>query len=67
MRAALIGLALAAMASAGVAGVARATPQRYGGRGQEQMDVQGNTPYDGRFVFIRLRYSYGGQALFKLC
>jgi len=59
MRAALIGLALAAMASAGVAGVARATPQRYGGRGQEQMDVQGNTPYDGRFVFIRLRYSYG--------
>ncbi len=60
MRAALIGLALAAMASAGVAGVATSAPQRFGGRNQEpMMDVQGNTPYDGRFVFIRLRYSFG--------
>ena len=29
-----------------------------GGR-LEQLDVQGNTPYDGRFVFIRLRYNTG--------
>jgi hypothetical protein len=64
MRAALIGLALAAVTSAAVAGVATSAPQRFRGGGRQfnqgaMMDVQGNTPYDGRFVFIRLRYSFG--------
>ena len=68
MKAALIALALAGLTTAGVAGVARTTPDQYsGGQGRRQrgfdqgpmLDVQGNTPYDGRFVFIRLRYSTG--------
>ena len=63
MKALLIGLALAVTTVAAVAGVARATPQRPqgGGRFQQQyMEVPGNTPYDGRFVFIRLAYGFGG-------
>ena len=63
MRAALIGLGLAAAVSAAVAGVARSQPQRFGGRQFNQgppVDYQGNTPYDGRFVFVRLRYDTGG-------
>ena len=63
MKTALMALALAAATTAAVAGVAASTPQRFpggGGRQQfEQLDVQGNTPYDGRFVFVRLRYSTG--------
>src|SRR5262249_43291600 len=66
-RAALIGVALAVVTSAAVAGVATSTPQQFqdGRRNrrfeqqQAMMDVQGNTPYDGRFVFIRLKYSFG--------
>ncbi len=65
MRAALIGLALAAATTAAVAGVARSEPQRFGG-GQRfnqgpPVEYQGNTPYDGRFVFVRLRYNSGGS------
>jgi hypothetical protein len=63
MKSALIGLALAAVTSAAVAGVAASSPQRFpGGDRRSQgppLDVQGNTPYDGRFVFIRLRYNSG--------
>ena len=60
MKAALIGIALAAATSAAVAGVATSSPQQMrGGRQFEQLDVQGNTPYDGRFVFVRLRYNFG--------
>jgi hypothetical protein len=63
MRAALIGMVLAAAAAASVAGVARAEPQRFGGGRQfnegTPVEYQGNTPYDGRLVFIRLRYDYG--------
>jgi hypothetical protein len=62
MKAALIGLALALTTTAALAGLAGATPQRGGGgRFQDSppVEYQGNTPYDGRFVFIRLRYSYG--------
>ena len=36
--------------------------QRFGGRSRRpQLDVQvqGNTPYDGRFTFVRLRYNAG--------
>jgi uncharacterized protein DUF4159 len=58
---AFIGLVLAAVTTASVAGVARSEPQRFGGRSQQALpgDYQGNTPYDGRFVFIRLRYNSG--------
>jgi hypothetical protein len=60
MKALLIGLALAVTTVAAVAGVATATPQRPGGgrfQDSPQVEYQGNTPYDGRFVFIRLRYN----------
>ena len=69
MKAALIAIVLAAATTASLAGLAASAPQmrqRQLGEGQarpfEQLDVQGNTPYDGRFVFIRLRYndSFGG-------
>jgi len=66
MKAALIGLALALTTVAAVAGVAGSAPdqfQRGGGRFQQEgppVEYQGNTPYDGRFVFIRLRYTTGG-------
>jgi hypothetical protein len=65
MKALLIGLALAVTTVAAVAGVAGSAPDRFqggGGRFQQQAPVeyQGNTPYDGRFVFIRLRYGSGG-------
>jgi len=67
MKAALIAGVLAALTCAGVAGVALSTPDQFqGGQGgrrfQRQQalgEIQGNTPYDGRFVFIRLRYSFG--------
>ncbi|HET7694866.1 MAG TPA: DUF4159 domain-containing protein [Vicinamibacterales bacterium] len=69
MRAALLTIALAAATTAAVAGVAASAPPRFADQpprsleGQTrsfgQLDVQGNTPYDGRFVFVRLRYSYG--------
>jgi len=64
MRAALVGLVLAASTAAAIAGVARSEPQRFGGGRQfnqgPPIDFQGNTPYDGRFVFVRLRYDGGG-------
>ncbi len=66
MKAALIGVALALTTVAAVAGVAGSAPdqfQRGGGRFQQEgppVEYQGNTPYDGRFVFIRLRYTTGG-------
>lgn len=61
MKSALLAIALAAATTAAVAGVAASSPQRFpgGGRQYEQLDVQGNTPYDGRFVFVRLRYNSG--------
>ena len=65
MKTLLIGGALAVVTSAGVAGVAMSTPDQFRGNNrrmeqqQAMVDVQGNTPYDGRFVFIRLRYSTG--------
>ena len=71
MKGALLTIGLAAATTAAVAGLAASTPQRFQDgqmrprtlegqpRSFEQLDVQGNTPYDGRFVFIRLRYSYG--------
>ena len=67
MKALLIGLALAVTTVAAVAGVATATPQRPGGgrfQDSPQVEYQGNTPYDGRFVFIRLRYNtgFGGRS-----
>jgi hypothetical protein len=38
--------------------------QRFGGRSRSQrsdlgVEVQGNTPYDGRFTFVRIRYNAG--------
>ena len=69
MKAAFIGLALAATTTAAVVGVAGSSPAQFpggGGRFQQgpPIDYQGNTPYDGRFVFIRLRYStgFGGRS-----
>jgi hypothetical protein len=66
MKSALIGVALAIVTSAAVAGVAGSAPQQrergFPGERVPQgptLDVQGNTPYDGRFVFIRLRYNSG--------
>jgi hypothetical protein len=66
MKSALIAIGLAAATTAAVAGVAASAPQQRprqfpggGGRQFEQLDVQGNTPYDGRFVFVRLRYNDG--------
>jgi len=61
----VLGSALLAATVASVSALARATPQRFGGATNDQrpagpdIDVQGNTPYDGRFVFIRLRYQTG--------
>jgi hypothetical protein len=63
MKSALIAIVLAAATSAAVAGVARSEPQRFGGGRFDQgppVEYQGNTPYDGRFVFVRLRYNSGG-------
>ena len=62
MKTALIAIVLAASTAAAVSGVARSEPQRFGGRFEQgpPVDFQGNTPYDGRFVFVRLRYSSGG-------
>jgi hypothetical protein len=66
MKSALIGLVLAAMTAASVAGVATSEPQRFQGGGRPQRydplleNIQGNTAYDGRFVFVRLRYGFGG-------
>jgi hypothetical protein len=54
-RAVLVLLLLCAAAGAAYA-------QRFGGRSRRpQLDVQvqGNTPYDGRFTFVRLRYNAG--------
>jgi len=65
MKAALIGLALALTTTAALAGLAGATPQRGGGFQEgPPVEYQGNTPYDGRFVFIRLRYNtgFGGRS-----
>jgi hypothetical protein len=68
MKTLLIGLSLAVTTVAAVAGVARSAPDQFqgGGRFQQQAPVeyQGNTPYDGRFVFIRLRYNtgFGGRS-----
>jgi hypothetical protein len=65
MKAALIGIVLAGLTAASVAAVARAEPQRFPGGGRQQRydplldNLQGNTPYDGRFVFVRLRYQTG--------
>jgi hypothetical protein len=65
MKTTLIGLALALTTTAAVIGVAASSPSQFpgGGRRQQQgppIEYQGNTPYDGRFVFIRLRYGFGG-------
>jgi hypothetical protein len=61
MRAALVGIVLAAATAASVAGVATSAPQRFGGGRQVDhgppIEYQGNTPYDGRFVFVRVRYN----------
>ena len=54
-RAALVGLLLCVAATVAFA-------QRFGGRSRRpQLDVQvqGNTQYDGRFTFVRLRYNAG--------
>jgi Domain of unknown function (DUF4159) len=42
-----------------VAAVAGAYAQGRNRRPPLQFEVQGNTPYDGRFVFVRLRYDTG--------
>ena len=65
MKSACIGLVLALSTTVALAGLAGAVPQRGGGRPfQPVMDVPGNTPYDGRFTFVRLRYSsgFGGRS-----
>jgi hypothetical protein len=65
MTRAVIGGALLAM----VAGAAVVGAQRYGGYDQSPgppMQVTGNTPYDGRFVFIRLKYDTGGFGGFRM-
>ena len=62
MKAALMAVALAIITTVAVAGVAMSSPQRFGGRqqyDQSLMDVQGNTPYDGRYVFLLLRHTTG--------
>ena len=65
MKSACIGLVLALSTTVALAGLAGAVPPRGGGRPfQPVMDVPGNTPYDGRFTFVRLRYSsgFGGRS-----
>jgi hypothetical protein len=62
MRALIVGVALAVVTAASVAGVAKAEPQRFGGRDEGPplgVELQGNTAYDGRFVFVRLAYNVG--------
>jgi hypothetical protein len=63
MKTTLIGAVLAIATSAGVAGVAVSEPEPFQREQRNEaplnVEVQGNTPYDGRFVFVRLRYSYG--------
>jgi hypothetical protein len=60
LRVCTVGIGLLALAAGG----ALLGQDRFGLRGRQrrepsQYSVQGNTPYDGRFVFIRLRYSTG--------
>jgi Domain of unknown function (DUF4159) len=69
MKAALIGIALALTTTAAVVGVAASSPPQFQGRpgGFQEgppVEYQGNTPYDGKFVFIRLRYNtgFGGRS-----
>jgi hypothetical protein len=55
-----IGAALAAAIVSSLAALEAATPPQYqrgGNDGAADMPYQGNTPYDGRFVFVRLRYN----------
>ena len=66
MRSAMVLLAGVLIAAAGIAGAAASrtmTPQRFGGGGRQPsgpaLQARGNTPYDGQFVFIRLRYETG--------
>ena len=51
-------------------GIGAAGVQRFrGGGGFDQgppMEVRGNTPYDGQFVFIRLKYDTGGFGGFRM-
>ena len=65
----LVAIVVALLIAGTGAGAARmATPaaQQFplGGRGPQReplaTEVEGNTPYDGRFVFLRLRYDMGG-------
>jgi len=68
MRAAAVILVAVAIAGAGVGAAARA--QRQGPTPDQSpgppMQVAGNTPYDGRFVFIRLKYDTGGFGGFRM-
>lgn len=65
-RALLLAIAVA------VAGAGVAAAQRFGGRGRfgepqgPPVQATGNTPYDGRFVFIRLRYDTSGFGGFRM-
>ena len=47
-----------------MAALERKSGKRFGGGDRRSqgppVEYQGNTPYDGRFVFIRLRYATGG-------
>jgi Domain of unknown function (DUF4159) len=64
MKGALIAIVLAAATSAALVATARSEPQRFGGGRRADdgppIEYQGNTPYDGRFVFVRVRYATGG-------
>ena len=61
-----IGLALLVAVGAALVALAGAAPQRFPGGFRDgandaapDMPYRGNTPYDGQFVFIRLRYDAG--------
>jgi hypothetical protein len=61
-----IALLIAGAGASAARFAAQDAPQPFqgGGRGPQRealdIEVEGNTPYDGRFVFIRLRYDMGG-------
>jgi hypothetical protein len=61
-----IALLIAGTGASAARFAAQTAPQPFQGGGREpqrdplDIEVEGNTPYDGRFVFIRLRYDMGG-------
>ncbi|MBI2834967.1 MAG: DUF4159 domain-containing protein [Acidobacteria bacterium] len=61
---ACLALIIAVLAAGGLAAAALAQEGWFGGRGRvEDAEAEGNSAYDGRFVFVRLRYAASSGGL----